>query len=619
MIAYIVKSTVCLAIILLVYLLAFEREKMHKFNRFYLLFGLFLSLIIPFLPSGEVIYETYTNSPILFNDGSSVVVTATEHLSSTESRFSWEYLSLGIYSAVLFFMLIRFVKNASTLIQKSYQNEHINYKDVKIILLEEVVLPHTFLGNIYVNEAEYRSGAIDEKLLAHEYAHATQRHSWDVLLIELVKAIFWFNPIMILYKRVIQLNHEFLADEEVLKQYNDVSNYQHLLVDTCQNNNQIYLASNINFLLTKKRLKMMTKKSSRKKMYMLMAGVVPVAIGLVMLLGQPVVAQAKPEIKSSSTSKPADIKELRQWKFMRGIGLRIPSSFSPNGDGKNERLITQTGGIRGVKNYSLTIYDKFGDIVFKSEDLSEGWNGKVNNVKGKPQGGVYVYTLWYEDSDGLEHKKNGEIKLIMDPNQRIPVMDNGNVKKMKITDIDTIPIPPPPPKANKNVPPTPPPPPEENIIPPPPPKAPNMKKGGIVPPPPPPPAPGAPMDLKDISDDNTTYWLDDKEIDREQMESIDTETIERVDVMKDSGKGNKVKVYSKSKNGKASFTFDSDNLNLKPQEKSSALENQNIEYILDGKIVAKEVIDQLDPDKIESVNVKKKEGEKSQIIIKLKG
>ncbi len=72
MMGYIIKSTICLGIVLLVYLLALEREKMHRFNRVYLLLGLILSLIIPFLPSGEVIYQAY--NPIIFNDGSDIVI-----------------------------------------------------------------------------------------------------------------------------------------------------------------------------------------------------------------------------------------------------------------------------------------------------------------------------------------------------------------------------------------------------------------------------------------------------------------------------------------------------------------------------------------------------------------
>jgi|GEM_PF-605813 len=658
MIGYLVKSTVCLTIILLVYLLALEREKMHRFNRVYLLLGLMLSLIIPFLPSGEVIYETYTTSPI-----------------------------------------------------------------VQLILLNEEILPHTFLHNIYVNQDQYHNGEIDEKLFAHEYAHASQRHSWDVLFIELLKAIFWFNPLLILYKRVIQLNHEFLADEAVIQQYKEVSTYQHLLVDACQNNNQIYLASNINFLLTKKRLKMMTKKSSRKRIYMLMAGVIPVAIALVMMLGQPVVAQSetqdvdRPEIledgswneiskkmlnedtvmlkdsyfknaivryekydgrlmetkynelpesiksklpvpslsqfgdsaviqvlekgtivhlkpdgsvaiedetnrfvkKITSQDRPSKRNELKEYKFMRGIGLKVPYSFSPNGDGRNESLKIRTRGLTGIKNYRLTIFNKFGEMMFESEDLEEGWNGKVKNIEGEPEGGIYIYSLSYEDADGLEYKRNGEVKLIMDPNQMIPVVEDGKLSKKKISDIDTVPTPPNPPKPPK----------VSDIIPPPPPGAPKVKKGNdLVPPPPPsttsdldagipPIPPNAPMTFEGLEGRDVTFWLDGKEISEDQMKAINSETIEKIDVIKGEGQSDMIIVYSKSERDDK-LIFIQEKLDFQTIDDTTRMKSvidKDVEYILDGKVVDVSVVEQLNQDDIKVVSVLKKTGPKKQIII----
>ncbi len=200
MIGYLIKSTVCLAIVLLVYLLALEREKMHRFNRVYLLLGLVLSLIIPFLPNGEVVHQTYASDPVIFNEMSSVIIQSSVAEVQSFAWFSWERLIVAAYSLVLFVLLIRFAKNVSRLIYKAIQNPKEKCHEAQLVLLKEETLPHTFLGYIYVNEKEYRNGSIDEKLLAHEYAHAVQKHSWDVIIVELLKTIFWFNPIMILYK-----------------------------------------------------------------------------------------------------------------------------------------------------------------------------------------------------------------------------------------------------------------------------------------------------------------------------------------------------------------------------------------------------------------------------------
>ena len=107
----------------------------------------------------------------------------------------------------------------------------------------------------------------------------TQRHTFDVLLIEFLKIIFWFNPIFYILKKSIQLNHEFLADTKVITNHKNISEYQYLLLNKTAWNNEYYLASNLNYLLTKKRLLMMTKQSSRTKIVIKKLAVIPVLAG----------------------------------------------------------------------------------------------------------------------------------------------------------------------------------------------------------------------------------------------------------------------------------------------------------------------------------------------------
>ncbi|HBY69604.1 MAG TPA: peptidase M56, partial [Flavobacteriaceae bacterium] len=71
---------------------------------------------------------------------------------------------------------------------------------------------------------------IPEEVLLHEHAHAKQMHSVDILFIELLHVLFWFNPLFIFLKRSMKLNHEFLADRAVLKQGAETSVYQKLLL-----------------------------------------------------------------------------------------------------------------------------------------------------------------------------------------------------------------------------------------------------------------------------------------------------------------------------------------------------------------------------------------------------
>jgi beta-lactamase regulating signal transducer with metallopeptidase domain len=86
----------------------------------------------------------------------------------------------------------------------------------------------------------------------HEFTHVKEKHSRDVIFIELLQTIFWFNPMLIFYKKAIQLNHEYLADEAVVRVYDNVPAYQLLLLDKTAYDCNAYLTSNFNYSVTKK-------------------------------------------------------------------------------------------------------------------------------------------------------------------------------------------------------------------------------------------------------------------------------------------------------------------------------------------------------------------------------
>jgi hypothetical protein len=118
--------------------------------------------------------------------------------------------------------------------------------------------------------------------------------------VEFLKTVFWFNPVFLFYKKAIQLNHEFLADQEIVKTYNDVPFYQNLLLNKASGSQTIYLASNLNYLVTKKRLIMMKKRTSKNTAFLKKIAALPVVIGLMFLLCVETVAQ---EIKTDVENK----------------------------------------------------------------------------------------------------------------------------------------------------------------------------------------------------------------------------------------------------------------------------------------------------------------------------
>ncbi|WP_239106989.1 M56 family metallopeptidase [Flavobacterium macrobrachii] len=288
MIDFIISSSVCLSIFLAVYHLLLEKEKMHNFNRFYLLGSIVISLLIPFL-NFEIIKEI----PVEVSE--TVMV---EGIISSQAVFVEEEPSIlpliicSLYGLITFGLFIRFGKNILELISKTKSNPTVKYQNANLILLEEKVLPHTFWNSIFINFDDYNRRNIEDELYTHELVHVNQKHTLDILFIETLKTIFWFNPLFYFYKKAIQLNHEFLADEEVVKSCDNVPFYQTLLLQKTSINH-VFLTSNLNYLVTKKRLIMMTRNTSKSLALLKKIAILPILATMIYFFCVEIVAQEK--------------------------------------------------------------------------------------------------------------------------------------------------------------------------------------------------------------------------------------------------------------------------------------------------------------------------------------
>lgn len=214
---------------------------MLVFNRFYLLGSLLISFFIPLItftikvPAIEIpVTENYVV------DGEMPVATAVQTVPTTEYL---PYVAISIALLISLLLLLRFILNILKINKKISRSEHVSLQGATIVLLQQEVEPHSFFNNIFLTKKEYEDGRIDQQVLVHELTHIRQKHSWDVLFIELLQIIIWFNPMLYLYKRSIKINHEFLADDAVVQTTNNSLNYQQLLLKCVYVNNHIPLAS----------------------------------------------------------------------------------------------------------------------------------------------------------------------------------------------------------------------------------------------------------------------------------------------------------------------------------------------------------------------------------------
>jgi bla regulator protein BlaR1 len=293
MIPYFLKSATCLALLLVFYHFILEKEKMHTFNRFYLLIGVIVSLIIPFATLTVEVPAISTSGITTFEP----TFTTEETLPIlVEEKIDYIKYIFGVYAIISILLFFRFGRNLFKIIQKIRLHTQIKLEKASLVLVDDPILPHTFWNFIFINKTDYKNGKIEEELFTHELTHVTQKHTIDVLLIEFLQAIFWINPLFIFLKKAMQLNHEFLADENVINQHKNTFHYQHILVNKAAWNNEYYLASNLNYSLTKKRLKMMTTQSSQTKIWLKKLAVIPLLAGFVFLFAERVEAQENEEI-----------------------------------------------------------------------------------------------------------------------------------------------------------------------------------------------------------------------------------------------------------------------------------------------------------------------------------
>ena len=311
MMIYLIKSSFCLSAFLLVYYFILERENMHVFKRFYLLISLVFSFVVPF-----VSFEfKAANALVATSNNLQTVVLPAIQISSEKNYFST--ILYIIYGLITFAFLARFIWNLYNIQKVRNTAEIINFQNAKLALVDAPILPHTFGNTIFINKQSYESEAIETELFTHELTHVREKHTLDVLLIELLKTIFWFNPLLILYKRAIQLNHEFLADYTVISVQKKISNYQYLLLSQSIQPCNLYLTSNLNsFLKTKKRFIMMTKTTSKVRETLSQLSVLPVVAGLIFIscsetsLNKNVLNQKNSGITETTLVDPKDYKTV---------------------------------------------------------------------------------------------------------------------------------------------------------------------------------------------------------------------------------------------------------------------------------------------------------------------
>ena len=255
---YIYKMIALSAIFILLYFVFLEKEKNHRFKRFYLLSSVLFSVFIPLI---SITYGSIEVVESISQNNAELMILPETKLVEP-SNFTKENLLWAIYILGFSILFLKFSWGIFKLIKDIKFSEKIKQDHYQFILKQNKFTPYSFWNAIFLNKSDFLEGKIDYKIILHEKAHVNQKHSIDVIFIEIMLCVFWFNPAFYFYRKAIVTNHEFLADEVVLSQNNDIISYQKLILDELISE-KILFTHPFNLHNTKKRIVMMTNKLTK--------------------------------------------------------------------------------------------------------------------------------------------------------------------------------------------------------------------------------------------------------------------------------------------------------------------------------------------------------------------
>lgn len=201
----------------------------------------------------------------------------------------WQIIGWAYWTGVAVFALMLIVKllRIARLVAKSQKERDGRYV---IVRTGRDHISFSFFNYIFLPQGEDNAA-----VLIHEKSHSDHHHTADVLFVEALTVLQWFNPAMRWYKRELQNLHEYTADRDVLESGAARNDYMMLILQQCTAGNFSTIGNNFSFNLTKKRIKMMTQKSKMKGMFWRVLCVLPVT-AVLLVANAKVTAQEKTEV-----------------------------------------------------------------------------------------------------------------------------------------------------------------------------------------------------------------------------------------------------------------------------------------------------------------------------------
>ncbi|SDS05325.1 M56 family metallopeptidase [Gramella sp. MAR_2010_147] len=300
---YLFKASALLGIFFLCYLLLLQKETSFQLNRKYLLAGLTISFILPAIYFTRKVYiQANTASYDFLAEATEISYTPIQN--STD----WWQITGIIYIVITGFFILRLGLQLRAVLKIILTHSFYKNSGLRYLENSENQLPFSFFNYIIFNPEKHSVKEL-ELILEHEKVHARQLHSVDVLIVNLLCCILWFNPFAWLYKKLVEQNLEFIADRETVDNKAEIKEYQRALVKVSTADLKPALTNHFYQSFIKKRILMLNKKSSTQSPAWKVSFVMPLLLAFMLLFNVNTEAQVVTEQGNQANSEKTEKSE----------------------------------------------------------------------------------------------------------------------------------------------------------------------------------------------------------------------------------------------------------------------------------------------------------------------
>lgn len=256
-IIYLLQSGACLAGFYFVYKLFLSRETLHRFNRMLLLSVIVVSAALPLC---RITVER--EIPIVTTD--TVAIGGMPEIEIVEDKGLDYETAICILFAIGVAAAVARLLFAIASVRKVIASGTTTMTDdgIALTIVEDDTKPFSWMRHIVLSAKDAEEdGRI---IIAHERAHIRLHHSWDIMAVDIIGCLQWFNPALWLLRRELQSLHEYEADDAVLESGVNIKEYQMLLIKKAVGGRLQTIANCLNHSKLKNRITMMLQKPSSR-------------------------------------------------------------------------------------------------------------------------------------------------------------------------------------------------------------------------------------------------------------------------------------------------------------------------------------------------------------------